>query len=89
MEISILEEGKGILEIEVKGEDHTICNALRNELWNHSVEISAYNVEHPLISEPTLMAQGTGDLKKKFVSASSSLRKVFKEMKDNFDKAVK
>tara|TARA_Y100000034_G_C6575588_1_gene249587 strand:- start:138 stop:407 length:270 start_codon:yes stop_codon:yes gene_type:complete len=89
MEISILEEGKGVLEIEVKGEDHTLCNTLRNELWNHSVEISAYNIEHPLISEPTLMVHGTGDLKKKFVSASSSLRKLFKEMKDNFDKAVK
>lgn len=89
MEISILEEGKGSLEIEIKGEDHTLCNVLRDELWNHKVEISAYNIEHPLVSEPTLMVQGTGDLKKKFVSASNSLRKLFKEIKDNFDKAVK
>lgn len=89
MEISILEEGKGKIEIEIEGEDHTLCNALRDELWNHDVEISAYNIEHPLISNPTLMVQGTGDLKKKLVSASNSLRKLFKEIKENFDKVVK
>ncbi len=89
MEISILEESKGKLEVEVIGEDHTLCNALRDEVWNHNIEISAYNVEHPLISNPTLMVQGTGDLKKKLVSASNSLRKLFKEVKENFDKVVK
>ncbi|MBS3135010.1 DNA-directed RNA polymerase subunit L [Candidatus Woesearchaeota archaeon] len=89
MEISILEEGKGKLEIEIEGEDHTLCNALRNELWNHNVDIAAYNIEHPLVSNPTLMVHGTGDLRKKLVSASDSLRKMFKEIKDNFDKAAK
>ena len=89
MEINIQEESKGKLEIEIIGEDHTLCNVLRNELWNQDVEISAYNVEHPLISNPTVIVQGSGDLRKKFVSASDSLRKLFKEIKDNFDKAVK
>lgn len=89
MEISVLEEGKGKIEIEIEGEDHTLCNALRDELWNHNVEISAYNIEHPLVSNPTLMVQGTGDLRKKLVSSSNSLKKLFKEMKDSFDKVVK
>lgn len=89
MEISVLEESKGKIEIEILGEDHTLCNVLRSELWNHSVEIAAYNIEHPLISNPTILVEGSGDLKKKLVSASDSLRKLFKEMKDNFDKAVK
>jgi len=89
MEINIVEEGKGKLEVEVIGEDHTICNALRDELWNHNVEISAYNIEHPLISNPTMLVEGSGDLRKKFVSASDSLRKLFKEIKDSFDKSIK
>ena len=88
MEISILEESKGKLEIEITGEDHTLCNALRDELSNH-VENAAYNIEHPLISNPTMFVEGEGDLRKKFVSSTDSLRKLFKEVKDNFDKAVK
>ena len=89
MEINILEENKGKIEIEVIGEDHTLCNALRNELWNQNVEISAYNIEHPLISNPTMLVEGTGDLRKKFVNASNSLRKLFKEIKESFDKEIK
>ena len=89
MEINIIEESKGKLEIEIIGEDHTICNSLRDELWNHDVESAAYNIEHPLISNPTMLVEGNGDLRKKFVSATDSLRKLFKEIKDNFDKATK
>jgi len=89
MEISILEESKGRLEIEITGEDSTLCNALRDELWNHDVESAAYNIEHPLISNPTILVEGSGDLRKKLISSSDSLRKLFKEIKDNFDKAVK
>jgi len=89
MEISVLMEDKNKIEVEIEGEDHTLCNALRNELWNHNVDVAAYNIEHPLVSNPTLMVQGTGDLRKKMVSASDSLRKLFKEIKDNFNKAAK
>mgnify|MGYP001614210734 CR=1 FL=1 len=88
MEISVLEESKGRLEIEITGEDHTLCNALRDELSNN-VENAAYNIEHPLISNPTMFVEGEGDLRKKFVSSTDSLRKLFKEVKDNFDKAAK
>ncbi len=88
MEISILEESKGKLEIEITGEDHTLCNALRDEL-SGNFENAAYNIEHPLISNPTMLVEGEGDLRKKFVSSTDSLRKLFKEIKDNFDKAAK
>ena len=89
MEIKILEESKGKLEIEITGEDNTLCNALRDELWNHDVDSAAYNIEHPLISNPTMLVEGSGDLRKKFVGSSDSLRKLFKEIKDNFDSALK
>tara|TARA_Y100000034_G_C6852461_1_gene386881 strand:+ start:237 stop:506 length:270 start_codon:yes stop_codon:yes gene_type:complete len=89
MEISVLEEGKGKIEIEIEDEDHTLCNALRDELWNHNIEISAYNIEHPLVSNPTLMVHGAGDLRKKLVSSSNALRKLFKGIKESFDKVVK
>ena len=89
MEISILEESKGKLEIEITGEDHTLCNALRDELCKHNVENVAYNIEHPLISNPTMLVEGEGDLRKKFTASTDSLRKLFKEIKNDFDKAAK
>lgn len=89
MEISVFNEEKGKIEFEIIGEDHTLLNALRNEMWNHDVDIAAYNIEHPLISNPTFFVQGSGDLRKKLASASGSLRKLFKEMKDSFDKEIK
>ena len=89
MEISVLKEEKNKIEVEIVGEDHTLCNVIRDELWNQDVSIAAYNIEHPLISNPTILVEGSGDLRKKMVNASSSLRKLFKEVKDNFDKAAK
>jgi len=89
MEISVLNEDKGKIEFEIVGEDHTLLNSLRNELWNQDVDVAAYNIEHPLISNPTLLVQGNGDLRKKIVAASDSLKKIFKEIKDNFDKETK
>ena len=89
MEINVVEEDKGKLEFEIIGEDHTFCNAIRNELWNNDVDFAAYNIEHPLISNSTLMVQGSGDLRKKMVNASDSLKKLFKELKEDFDKVAK
>src|SRR3989344_1668234 len=33
MELKVLEHSKNKLKIEMKGEDHTFCNALKEELW--------------------------------------------------------
>ena len=58
MEINILEDKKKRLVFELKGEKHTICNALREELWNDkSVTISAYNISHPLIGIPKFIIE--------------------------------
>ena len=89
MEINVVEENKGKIELEIVGEDHTFCNAIRSELWNNDVDFAAYNIEHPLISNSTLMVQGSGDLRKKLVNTSDSLKKLFKELKEDFDKVAK
>ena len=58
MEIVILEQTKNRLRIEVIGEDHTLCNALRKELWeDKDVEVAGYNMKHPLISEPEIIVE--------------------------------
>lgn len=58
MELKIISKEKNSLKLEVMGEDHTLCNALRKELWNDkNIDVSGYHVEHSLISSPVLVIE--------------------------------
>lgn len=77
MEIAVLEEGKHKLIIELKGEDHTLVNALKKELWNDkNVKTAGYTVNHPSIGIPRLVVETTGeDPRKALVEAAKRLKK--------------
>ena len=46
------------MRVEIKGEDHTLANYLRKELWqDKDVKVAGYNVEHPLVSSPVLIVE--------------------------------
>ena len=62
MEINVLEEKKKKMVFELKGENHTLCNVLREELWNDkAVTVSAYNISHPLIGVPKFIVETDGE----------------------------
>ncbi len=86
MELLVLEQSKNRIKFELKGEDHTFCNALKKELWNDkNIEISGYYVEHSLVSEPVFTVQvKSGDAKKAVLDAVDRLKKWNKEMKEHF-----
>lgn len=87
MEMNILEESKGKLVIELAGENHTFCNALREELWeDKTVEVASYNIKHPLISEPRFIVEAK-DPKKSLKDAASRLLKRNEEFLKAFKKA--
>lgn len=78
MEIKILEDKKKNLVFELTGEKHTLCNALREELWNDkSVKVAAYNISHPIIGVPKFMLEtdGTKEPKKALKDALARLKK--------------
>ena len=77
MEINILEDKKKRLVFELKGEGHTLCNVLREELWNDkSVTVSAYNISHPLVGIPTFIIETSSKSPKKALKdAISRLKK--------------
>ncbi|MBU0757010.1 MAG: DNA-directed RNA polymerase subunit L [Nanoarchaeota archaeon] len=78
MEITILEDKKTRLVFEMKGEDHTFCNVLREEMWNDSsVKLAAYNIVHPLTSIPKFILET--DSKK---AARKALSDAMKRLKD-------
>lgn len=61
MELKLIEDKKTKLVLEVHGEDHTLVNALTDELWNDdSVKVAAYRIDHPLIGIPTMIVETSG-----------------------------
>ena len=60
MELNIIEEKKNRIKVEIKGEGHGFCNALKEELWNDKgVKVAGYNIKHPLIGVPVLIVETT------------------------------
>ncbi|HLC56098.1 MAG TPA: DNA-directed RNA polymerase subunit L [Candidatus Nanoarchaeia archaeon] len=85
MEIDVLEQSKDRLKIEIVGEDHTLVNALRNELWKNShVKVAGYGIDHSLISSPilTIETDGNENPRKALEKAVSSLKDQNKQFSD-------
>ena len=81
MDIKILEETKERLKIEIIGEDHTLSNILRKELWNDkSVKVAGYRIEHPMVGSPILLVESDKDAKKALFDAVNRLRQKHKEL---------
>ncbi|MFT4304122.1 MAG: RpoL/Rpb11 RNA polymerase subunit family protein [Candidatus Woesearchaeota archaeon] len=92
MEIEILEESKNKIHFKIKGEDHTILNLLKEELWNDkNVKIAAYRMDHPLIGIPEMTVEVTqgNEAKKAIIDAVKRLDKKLDKVKDEFKSALK
>ena len=92
MELKILEDKKNKMVFELKGENHTFCNALKSELWNDKhVKIAGYNIAHPLIGIPKFIVETDGkeSPKKALKGAAKRLKDVSDELKNAFLKGVK
>ncbi len=85
MEVKVLEKTKDLLKLEIVGETHTLCNLLREELWNQDVDIAAYHIEHPLVSNPVLVVSSK-DPKKSLEKAIDSLKKTFSKLRKEAEK---
>ena len=88
MDVHILKEEKDFLELELKGETHTLCNLLRKELWeNNEIAAASYNLKHPLISIPVFTVRAkSGKPKKHLQEAITSLKKQAKELHSQVQK---
>ena len=83
MEINIIEEKKDKIVFEIKGEGHTLSNALRKELWNDEhVKGAAYAIEHPLIEIPRFVLETDGaDPRKTVIAAAKRVQKDLEKLK--------
>ena len=90
MELNIVEDKKTRMIVEIKGETHTFCNALKTELWNDKhVKAAAYNITHPLVGVPRLIVETdtSENPKKALTEACKRLKKEQEKLKSEFAKA--
>ncbi|MBN2454577.1 DNA-directed RNA polymerase subunit L [Candidatus Woesearchaeota archaeon] len=72
MELNVVEETPKRLVAEVKGASHTLCNALKSELWKNShVKVATYAIKHPLVGSPTITVETDGTAKPRKVVADA------------------
>ena len=86
MEINVLEEKKSRFVFELKGETHTFCNALKQELWNDKhVKAASYVISHPYVGIPKFIIETDGeDPKKILIEAAKRLGKEAEDFKKKF-----
>ena len=92
MEIKILDDKKNRLAIEAKGIDHTLCNAIKTELWNDKhVKIATYSIRHPQISVPQIIVETDGEESPKnaLINAVERLHKTNAKFKKEFATAIR
>ena len=86
MELEIVSKSKNRIVFELKGEGHTFCNLLRDELWNEKdVIASGYHIKHPLVGIPKFVAETkSSDVVAALESASKSIKKMTQDFKKSF-----
>ena len=92
MEIKILDDKKNRLVVEANGVGHTLCNALKNELWNDKhVKIATYSIRHPQISVPQMIVETDGEESPRnaLINAVERLHKTNAKFKKEFAAAIR
>lgn len=84
MKLKVLQDKKNKMIVEIEGETHTFCNALKKELWNDKhVKAAGYNIAHPFVGVPKLIVEtDSGEKPKKaLIEAAKRLEKKAGDLK--------
>lgn len=88
MNVSIIEDTKNKLVLSITDESHTLCNAVRKELWtDEHVKAAGYAIEHPLIRNPKFVLETDGaEPRKTLIAALKRLDKSFSKIAEGSKK---
>ncbi len=79
MNVEVVEESDEKLKLKI--EDLTFINLLNENIWKQkSVDMAAYNVEHPYLSQPVLVVRSKNP-KKTVLDAAEQILDDIKELK--------
>ncbi len=91
MKVIITKNTTRVLELELQDTGHTICNPLREILFeNKHLAFAGYSLPHPLIRTATFIIRTDGKAKpiKVFVGAAQKLIKRVEELRTAFRKGM-
>lgn len=88
MEFKVIEESKTRLVFQLRGETHTLCNALKEELHKvKGVITTTYKIDHPLIGVPEFLIETKGiEPRKAIKEALKALKNKAKEFEKEVSK---
>jgi DNA-directed RNA polymerase subunit L len=91
MNIKIVEKKGNDLRVEIEGEGHTLCNAIKSALFeDEAVVFAGYRIEHALLSKPVLYIKTDGK-KDPLVLLNETLKKLMDradEFREKFQKEL-
>lgn len=91
MEVQLLEEEDSEMKVKIVGEGHTFANVLRKKLHEEEgVDLAAYNIDHPLLSDPILQVGTSGKKspKEALADVAEELGKEYEEVQMKLKKAL-
>lgn len=88
LDIEVIKNEGSFMEFRIIGEDHTLCNVLREALLkNEKVKVAAYRIDHPLLDRKRPMfiinTDGTISPKDALLEAIKNIKKDVKGLKKN------
>jgi len=87
MQVSVVEESKEKLKVEVKGESNTLTQLIAAEIWKLEGQSAAFR-EHFFMSEPKILVEGSNP-KKLLEKAAKSVEEQTDQMKEELKRALK
>ena len=72
MDLTVLEKKGDKIQIEVRGEDHTLLNLLRENSWKTGAKQASYMIKHPYLSHPKIIIK-SGQYKKVLTNAAQMI----------------
>ncbi|MEK6874853.1 MAG: DNA-directed RNA polymerase subunit L [Nanoarchaeota archaeon] len=89
MQIHILEDKATRISFEIEGADHTICNMLKQELYeDETIKVAGYTINHPYVGKPKFIIETKqGGIPRKAITAA--IKRLQKTVEDLSKKAAK
>ena len=88
MDLEVLEKKGDKIQIEVKGETHTLLNLLRENSWKAGAKQASYMVKHPYLSHPKIIIK-SGQPKKILTNAAQMIIDDATTFEKSFRRALK
>ncbi len=91
MEVELLEKEGTKMKLRIVGEGHSFSNVLRKKLHeDERVETAAYNIDHPLLSDPKIhvKTEERKSPKRALVRAAGELAEEYEEVGKKLEKAL-